>query len=233
MDRPGTPLGHESRDCGERGRPIGQACGFRRAGRDSAVTARRCAVWRGPPSLKCNEVAIKPALAMQRGAWLLQHGCICAWGSASIGGMLLNAHDHGHACDCAAHRAPSQSAHDASLWSAILPALACAICPACLTTYAKLLSVLGVGVGLTEFHHLMLLVVAIGASIGVSAWRSWRTRRAWPLVIAATGSALVIIGHAGDLHAVEWAGVLLLLVGGLTEHFRLRRWRERLVRSAA
>jgi hypothetical protein len=97
-----------------------------------------------------------------------------------------------------------------------VPVLACAVCPACLTTYAKLFSVLGVGFGLSEFHHLMLLVVAISASIGVSAWRSWRTRRRWPIAIALTGSALVATGHfAGDLHYVEWAGVLVLLVGGL------------------
>lgn len=138
--------------------------------------------------------------------------------------MRPKLHEHRHACDCAAHRAPKPSVQSASLWSAILPVLACAVCPACLTTYAKLFSVLGVGFGLSEFHHLMLLVVAISASIGVSAWRSWRTRRRWPIAIALTGSALVATGHfAGDLHFVEWAGVLVLLVGGLSEHFRLRR----------
>lgn len=148
--------------------------------------------------------------------------------------MRLKVHEHSHACDCAAHRAPKTTAPNASMWSAILPVLACAVCPACLTTYAKLFSVLGVGFGLSEFHHLVLLVVAISASIGVSAWRSWHTRRVWPIAIALTGSALVATGHfAGDLHAVEWAGVLLLLVGGLTEHFRLRRQQASLVPSAA
>jgi hypothetical protein len=146
--------------------------------------------------------------------------------------MRIKVHQHGHACDCAAHRAPR--AANAGVWSAILPVLACAVCPACLTTYAKLFSVLGIGFGLTELQHLVLLVVAISASIGVSAWRSWRTRRLWPIAIALTGSALVATGHfAGDLHAVEWAGVLLLLVGGLIEHFRLRRQRASLLPSAA
>jgi hypothetical protein len=85
-------------------------------------------------------------------------------------------------------------------------------------------SVLGVGFGLSELHHLVLLAVAISASIGVSAWRSWRTRRVWPIAVALTGSALVALGHfAGDLHVVEWAGVLTLLAGGVVEHFRLRR----------
>lgn len=68
----------------------------------------------------------------------------------------------------------------------------------------------------------------------MSAWRSWRTRRVWPIAIAVTGSALVATGQfAGDLHFVEWAGVLLLLVGGLTEHFRLRRQQASLASFAA
>lgn len=148
--------------------------------------------------------------------------------------MRLKVHEHGHACDCAGHRAPKATAPDAGLWATFLPVLACAICPACLTTYAKLLSVFGVGFGLSELHHLVLLVVALSASIGVSAWRSWRTRRAWPIAIALTGASLVVTGHvASDLHIVEWAGVVLLLIGGLTEHVRLRRQRASLVPSAA
>lgn len=107
----------------------------------------------------------------------------------------------------------------------MLPVLACAVCPACLTTYAKLFSVLGVGVGLSEWHHQVLLAVAIGASLGLSAWRTWRTRRAWPISVAIVGVGLVLVGHLGDdLHTLEWVGVLVLLVGGLTEHFRLRAW---------
>lgn len=122
----------------------------------------------------------------------------------------------------------------AGMGSALLPALACAVCPACLTTYAKILSVLGVGFELSELHHHLLLVVAISVSIGVSAWRSWRTRRAWPIAVALTGSALVAGGHlAADLHALEWAGVLVLIAGGLTERFRLRRPRAPLAASAA
>ena len=143
-------------------------------------------------------------------------------------------HEHRHACDCAGHRHQSSAPSQAGAWSALLPVLACAVCPACLTTYAKLFSVLGVGFGLSEITHLFLLVVAISASIGVSAWRSWRTRRVWPIATALTGSLLVLIGHvAGDLHVVEWAGVLTLLAGGLTEHFRLRRRPASLVQSAA
>ena len=134
-------------------------------------------------------------------------------------------HQHNHACDCKAHRASTTKSApgNSGAWAAIVPVLACAVCPACLTTYAKLFSVLGVGFGLSELAHLVLLVIALSLSIGVSTWRSLRTRRIWPMGIALTGSALVATGHfAGDLHVVEWAGVLLLLVGGLSEHFRLR-----------
>jgi hypothetical protein len=103
-----------------------------------------------------------------------------------------------------------------------------------MTTYAKLFAVFGVGFGVSEFHHLVLLVIAISASLGVSAWRSWRTQRAWPIVVALTGSSLVVTGHfAGELHALEWAGVLVLLSGGLIEHFRLRRRRPPLQAVAA
>jgi hypothetical protein len=146
--------------------------------------------------------------------------------------MVLKVHSHGHGCDCAAHRMSSPVAPDAAgtrastsgLWSAVLPMLACAVCPACITTYAKLGSVLGVGFGLSEFHHLLLLVVALTASIGLSAWRSWRTKRSWPIIVAITGSSLVVAGHYFEhLHLLEWAGVLVLLAGGLSEHIRLRR----------
>ena len=140
--------------------------------------------------------------------------------------MRLDAHDHRHACDCAHHQAPAASGANTGLWAALLPALACALCPACLSTFAKVLSVLGIGFGLSEMQHLAVLVMAIGASVGVSAWRSWRTRRVWPIAIALSGTALVLTGHLlGDLPALEWAGVLVLLGGGLTEHFRLRRLR--------
>jgi hypothetical protein len=94
--------------------------------------------------------------------------------------------------------------------------------------------VLGIGFGLSELHHLVLLVLALGVSIGISAWRSWRTRRVWPIALAGTGSALVAIGHfAGEVDVLEWAGVLTLMAGGLSEHLRLRRSRLSLTTSAA
>jgi len=138
--------------------------------------------------------------------------------------MQVEPHQHGHACDCAAHRAAGAGHSSAGLWSAILPILACAVCPVCLTTYAKLLSVVGIGFGLSARQHLIVLGGAVLASLGLSAWRSYRTQRVWPLALSVLGSVLIMTGHfAGDLELVEWAGVLVLLVGGLREHFRLRK----------
>ncbi|HEU4407461.1 MAG TPA: hypothetical protein VFS43_19500 [Polyangiaceae bacterium] len=128
---------------------------------------------------------------------------------------------HGSACDCAAHR-PRPPAP--SLWGALLPALACAVCPACVATYAKLLSLAGVGLGLSERQHALLLAAAIAGSVATSAFRAWRARRAWPLAVALVGAALILAGHRlGEAAWLEWSGVLVLLAGGLIEQVRLRR----------
>jgi hypothetical protein len=86
------------------------------------------------------------------------------------------------------------------------------------------LSVVGISVGLSEFQHTLLLVTAITVSLAVSASRSRRMKRTWPLFVASLGSLLVLAGHfGGDLHSVEWAGVLVLLAGGIIEQVLLRR----------
>ena len=61
--------------------------------------------------------------------------------------------------------------------------LACAICPACLSLYAKVFATLGVGFALTETHHALLLAIAVGVSLLFSAARSlrgWRVRARTP-----------------------------------------------------
>lgn len=133
-------------------------------------------------------------------------------------------HGHSAACECCTHVRAETPKSGASIWAALLPVLACAVCPACLATYTKLLSLAGVSLGFDEALHDLLMAVALTVSVGVSAWRSWRTGRAWPLLVAVGGSALVAGGHLlGEFQVLEWAGVLVLLTGGLSEHFRLRR----------
>jgi hypothetical protein len=128
---------------------------------------------------------------------------------------------HPASCDCPAHA--KEVPPGASWWSTLLPALACAVCPACLSTYAKLLSVAGVGFGLSELEHQLLMLGAISASLAISVWRSYRARRVWPFAVALLGATLVLSGHLlGEWAWLEVSGVLLMLSGALVEHFRLR-----------
>lgn len=138
----------------------------------------------------------------------------------------MGTHHHDQGCDCGAHRqaAARSSGARTGVWASVIPILACAVCPACIATYAKVFSLLGVSVGLSELHHTVLLGIAIAVSTLVSAWRSVRTRRIWPVAFATLGASLVLAGHVrGELHALEWAGVLTLLGSGLVEQLRLRK----------
>jgi hypothetical protein len=129
------------------------------------------------------------------------------------------AHHHAPgACDCGHDHTPRSGTSDAGFWASIGPVLACAVCPACLSTYAKVFAATGVGFALTEGQHHLFLALALGSSLAFSAHRSWRTRRATSLVIALVGAALVFAGHsATEVPWLGWVGVAVLLVGGLAE----------------
>ncbi|WP_375759002.1 MerC family mercury resistance protein [Corallococcus exercitus] len=131
-------------------------------------------------------------------------------------------------CDCAHHRRQEAGSSPAevpgSRWAALAPILACAVCPACLATYAKVLSFLGVGVSLTESTHHLLLVIAVGVSLGASAWKALRLHRWGPLLVTVLGCALLVTGHALDEDPVlTWGGVAVLLGGALWERQAWRR----------
>lgn len=106
----------------------------------------------------------------------------------------------------------------------VVPLLACAVCPACLSTYAQVLSFVGVGLSLTESAHQVLLALAIAVSLAVSGWRFRRLRRLGPLLATAAGCVLLVLGHALEEDPVlTWGGVAVLLAGGLWER---RVWRR-------
>ncbi|MFK8001021.1 MAG: hypothetical protein AB8H86_15605 [Polyangiales bacterium] len=135
------------------------------------------------------------------------------------------AHTHkGHGENCGCNHRPVIKGEDQSRWlPVILAFVACAFCPACVATYAKVLSLFGVGIGLQAWHHNLLLAVAVSLSLVVSGYRSWRSRRIWPLGVAALGSCLLLMGHmVHSLHALEWMGVAVLLLGGIYEQVRFR-----------
>jgi peptidoglycan/LPS O-acetylase OafA/YrhL len=104
--------------------------------------------------------------------------------------------------------------------------VACAVCPACLATYAKIFSIVGVSFGLSERSHTLLLSTGFGLYICVAAWNYKKTGQRAALLIALSGSMLVVTGHFwGDSQAFEWAGVLVLLTGWLTEQLQQRALR--------
>ena len=92
-----------------------------------------------------------------------------------------------------------------------------------MSTYAKVFATVGVGAALSERQHLVLLAVAVAASIAVSAYRTWRTQRAWPLLVALGGCGLLVAGHLLSAAWLEWSGMGTLVVGGLLEQRAARR----------
>ncbi|MBL8608269.1 MAG: hypothetical protein JNL38_13175 [Myxococcales bacterium] len=138
---------------------------------------------------------------------------------------------HHHACDCAHHRAARPGARRAGALSWALPILACAVCPSCITTYAKVLSGLGLGFALTEAEHVALLVVCVAVSLGAAVRDLTRDRRAGPFAATAGGCAALVASHLAEPHApawLPWVGAALLLVGGAWGH-----WGRRLARARA
>jgi hypothetical protein len=102
------------------------------------------------------------------------------------------------------------------------PAVACALCPACLSTYAKVVSALGAGWSISETTHHVVLTIAVASTVLISAYRSYRSRRLWPIGVALVGCALLLFGHSIESLPVEVLAILVLLGGGLLEQFRLR-----------
>lgn len=111
-------------------------------------------------------------------------------------------HDHGPSavkvedpCDCAGHRAKAAVAGGGAGigWlSGVAPILACALCPVCLSAYATILPLLGVGFVLSEGQHQLFLIGAVVAAILAGSWRAKITRRFGPLGLTLSGCALLI-----------------------------------------
>jgi hypothetical protein len=113
-----------------------------------------------------------------------------------------------HDCDsCSAREAKSDGGR-AGLWASLLPAVACAFCPACLTVWSGLFSAFGAGTGhaLSEEAHDALLAGSLATALATSLWRAWRTRNASELILPVLGSGLVTAGHLSDAGGLEWTG---------------------------
>lgn len=135
-------------------------------------------------------------------------------------------HPDGHACACPHHHEATSPRRGRG--AAILPILACAVCPGCVATYAKVLSVLGVGVALSETQHLWLLLACVVPSIGFALYEARTSRRYAPAILTCTGSAVLVLVHLFaeqvGLGRLSWVGVALLLAGaGWGSRARLER----------
>ncbi|MBX3226969.1 MAG: hypothetical protein KIT84_40975 [Labilithrix sp.] len=113
-----------------------------------------------------------------------------------------------------------------------MPILACALCPGCIATYAKVLSALGIGVALSETQHLWLLLGCIAFSLGFGVRELRVTRRYGPLLLTTSGCAVFLVVHAfGEdvgLAGLSWLGVALLVAGAVWGHrVRLGHRRDR------
>ncbi|MDI1436153.1 MerC domain-containing protein [Polyangium sorediatum] len=127
-----------------------------------------------------------------------------------------------HAGCCGGHpsKARTTTPGRSSFLGAVLPVLACAVCPTCLGAWAQALSALGVGFVVTETQHLILLVAAVVITLAVSGRRYARSRRAGPLVLSLAGSTGLVASHVlGEIQVLAWSSIAVLVAASI--------WQER------
>jgi hypothetical protein len=128
-------------------------------------------------------------------------------------------------CDCAAHRAIASDQSERtvrpayqSLLTLLLPLVACAFCPACLTLWAPLLASLGLGFALPEAVHPAGIAIAVLVALAPAARRAQRAKVWPPLVFVAAGAVLFLATHAlGNGRLVELIGAVSLVFGSVLE----------------
>lgn len=93
----------------------------------------------------------------------------------------------------------------------MLPALGCAVCPACLSLWKPLLSVLGVTLAFSDEQHAWLLFVSLSLAFSVGAWDARRSGVQLPFWLTVGGGSLLILSHlTGELAALEWSGMFIM-----------------------
>ncbi len=119
---------------------------------------------------------------------------------------MIDQHVHSAHCECAHHHAPK------STLAALLPALSCALCPACLSLWKPLLGLLGVATLVTESQHAWLLAFALLISLGFGLREAVKLREWRPFVPTLLGSLLMAVGHGAESHTLEWLGTATMFL---------------------
>lgn len=142
----------------------------------------------------------------------------------------MTTHSHGPAgpsCDCAGHRHAQllerEASAGSSLWASLLPVALCAFCPACMSVWAPLLGMVGIGLALPEVLHGALLFIAVALSLAVVGRRAYQRKFWGAFVVAVAGTSCLVANHfAGELAVVTALGVACLLVAAAWERRRAR-----------
>ena len=121
-------------------------------------------------------------------------------------------------CDCGHHVQETR-------WARLLPAIACAFCPACLPLWTGALSAIGLGTAsaLTEEHHGWLLAVSLSVALGVALRDAIRRRRWRSFGGTAVGCALLVVGHVAEQGWCELLGMAVLVGQAVVGHLLHRR----------
>jgi hypothetical protein len=135
---------------------------------------------------------------------------------------------------CARPAPMADGSGKASGLAALAPLLACALCPACLSLYAKLAGVVGAGLAISEAAHAALLATAMLVSVLVSAYRYRLTRRGWPVSLSLVGITLMTLAHIlGEPTSLELLGMGALAASAVVDRFGLETMLRRRTQSAS
>lgn len=142
--------------------------------------------------------------------------------------MTTHAHDHsGSSCDCPGHRQAGQPERNpqpsSSVWASLLPVPLCAFCPACMSVWAPLLGMVGIGLALPEALHGALLFSSVTLSLAIVGRRAFRRKFWGAFWLALAGNTCLVANHfAGERGIVTALGVACLLLAAGWERRRLR-----------
>jgi hypothetical protein len=116
-----------------------------------------------------------------------------------------------------------------SFVAAVVAVLTCAVCPVCLSVYASVLSVFGVGFALSERTHGWLLIGSLSFALAISIWAATRHQRIWPPLLTALGGAALLFSHfTADHIVIDLFGTSLVFTANVWGG-RLRRHDHQLI----